>query len=174
MAEDRIRTPSPPCEYVTCDRHFLVEIKYDPKFGCPLCDAERRVTELQQIASGKAMTVTVQLDSRHIPPVVDSIADSIKRVSRATEVMVGGIEDINRKLGALIVKDDVGADPLCPKCNSEMSVRERKDGSGKFWSCTMFPKCKGTRPFNDTRSNQGPAAAPQHPVPEGTGKLVEF
>ncbi len=36
----------------------------------------------------------------------------------------------------------------CPKCSAAMTVREAKQGpnaGGKFYGCTKFPKCKGTR-----------------------------
>jgi len=33
--------------------------------------------------------------------------------------------------------------PTCPVCGSPM--RRRSGKFGEFWSCTQFPKCKGTR-----------------------------
>lgn len=36
--------------------------------------------------------------------------------------------------------------PSCPKCGSEMVLRETKKGQNigkKFWGCTMFPQCRG-------------------------------
>jgi len=33
--------------------------------------------------------------------------------------------------------------PICPKCGAVMTEREGR--YGKFWGCTGFPKCKGTR-----------------------------
>lgn len=35
------------------------------------------------------------------------------------------------------------ADPICPKCGSVMTEREGK--YGKFWGCTNYPECNGTR-----------------------------
>jgi ribosomal protein L37AE/L43A len=35
------------------------------------------------------------------------------------------------------------AAPICPKCGAEMVFREKKDGSGSFWGCASFPKCRG-------------------------------
>jgi len=35
--------------------------------------------------------------------------------------------------------------PLCPKCSSEMVLREAKSGTnvgGAFWGCSRFPKCR--------------------------------
>ncbi len=42
-------------------------------------------------------------------------------------------------------------DILCPFCGNPMVIRTAKKGNhagDKFWGCTSFPKCKGTRPFN--------------------------
>ena len=36
--------------------------------------------------------------------------------------------------------------PACPECGSPMRLREKKDGTGKFYGCSTFPKCKGLRP----------------------------
>ena len=33
--------------------------------------------------------------------------------------------------------------PTCPMCGSPM--RRRSGKFGEFWSCTQFPKCRGTR-----------------------------
>lgn len=40
------------------------------------------------------------------------------------------------------------ASPLCPLCAAEMQIRTGKDQNGKdrrFWSCSNYPKCSGTR-----------------------------
>lgn len=45
--------------------------------------------------------------------------------------------------------------PLCPVCKSPMRLKTARQGrnAGKqFWSCTRFPDCKGTRPFQDPPS----------------------
>jgi hypothetical protein len=34
--------------------------------------------------------------------------------------------------------------PACPKCRAAMALRKSKNG--KFWGCTSFPECRGTRP----------------------------
>lgn len=39
--------------------------------------------------------------------------------------------------------------PLCPRCNSGMTVRIAKQGfnaGGEFWGCSNFPSCRGTAP----------------------------
>ena len=34
----------------------------------------------------------------------------------------------------------------CPKCNSPMTIRYRRnDPDSRFYGCTKYPKCKGTR-----------------------------
>jgi len=42
-------------------------------------------------------------------------------------------------------------DILCPLCGSTMILRTAKQGSTagkKFWGCSNFPKCRGTKPYN--------------------------
>lgn len=39
----------------------------------------------------------------------------------------------------------------CPKCNSSMVLRTALQGrneDGKFWGCSKYPKCKGTRHYS--------------------------
>ena len=43
-------------------------------------------------------------------------------------------------------KNQVG----CPKCRSPMRLRIAKKGKNpghKFWGCSRFPRCKGTKPY---------------------------
>lgn len=35
--------------------------------------------------------------------------------------------------------------PKCPDCEEEMVLRTRKADSVKFWGCSTFPECRGTR-----------------------------
>jgi ssDNA-binding Zn-finger/Zn-ribbon topoisomerase 1 len=40
----------------------------------------------------------------------------------------------------------VGVEPKnCPSCNSAMILRIRKRDGNKFFGCSRFPRCKGTR-----------------------------
>ena len=42
-------------------------------------------------------------------------------------------------------------DNMCPKCGKSMVLRTAKKGANpgeKFWGCSEFPKCRGTKPFN--------------------------
>ena len=48
------------------------------------------------------------------------------------------------------VETNLNAVPLCPKCESEMVLRKAKIGESKgekFWGCSKYPQCKGTRSF---------------------------
>ncbi len=36
--------------------------------------------------------------------------------------------------------------PACPECGAPMTLREGK--FGRFWGCSNYPKCKGTRPLS--------------------------
>ena len=35
----------------------------------------------------------------------------------------------------------------CPACTALMIVRERRSDKHKFYGCSRFPKCKGTKPL---------------------------
>ena len=35
--------------------------------------------------------------------------------------------------------------PPCPRCSSHMVLRRARNGSGPFWGCSSFPKCRGVR-----------------------------
>jgi restriction system protein len=42
--------------------------------------------------------------------------------------------------------------PVCPKCGSQMKLREarrRANADGKFWGCTRYPDCRGTRNWGE-------------------------
>lgn len=42
------------------------------------------------------------------------------------------------------------ATPACPSCNKPMRQREARQGAHagqRFWGCTGYPECKGTRPW---------------------------
>ncbi|EON90822.1 DNA topoisomerase III [Marinobacter lipolyticus SM19] len=55
---------------------------------------------------------------------------------------------------------DQPTSPHCPKCRTPM--REREGKFGRFWACTRFPDCNGTRPLEDTAPADGTS---QKPVP---------
>lgn len=64
--------------------------------------------------------------------------------------------------------------PLCPMCGKQrMIVRQRRDGSGEFWSCLNFPACRGTMSMDKAKGIID--AAKQQRVVEATpGKTNEF
>lgn len=37
----------------------------------------------------------------------------------------------------------------CPKCSSTMYIRTRKRDDHKFYGCSRFPKCRGTREYKN-------------------------
>ena len=41
--------------------------------------------------------------------------------------------------------------PRCPKCGARMTIKNGR--RGKFYSCTRFPKCKGSRDYKGSDSN---------------------
>ena len=49
---------------------------------------------------------------------------------------------------SLGTSERIDATPVCPKCGASMKLREARRGANagkKFWGCTNYPKCNGTR-----------------------------
>ena len=44
--------------------------------------------------------------------------------------------------------------PNCPKCDAEMKLRTRRYDQAKFWGCPNFPRCKGTRRYQENQDCQ--------------------
>jgi len=58
------------------------------------------------------------------------------------------IADVQRRPMPLSNRPHVSA---CPLCGAEMVLRTAKKGPNvgdKFWGCSTFPKCRGTKPFS--------------------------
>lgn len=36
----------------------------------------------------------------------------------------------------------------CPRCTAAMVERKNKQSDDRFWGCSRYPKCRGTRPFS--------------------------
>ncbi|MBM4352667.1 MAG: type I DNA topoisomerase [Deltaproteobacteria bacterium] len=64
--------------------------------------------------------------------------------------------------GRLSVIEEKVADEKCDQCSSQMVLREGR--FGRFWACSNYPKCRGTRPY----STGFPC-----PKPDCGGTLVE-
>lgn len=47
--------------------------------------------------------------------------------------------------GAKSAKSVKYGDQLCPRCSSKMVMRTNSYNGSKFYGCTRYPKCKGTR-----------------------------
>ena len=57
--------------------------------------------------------------------------------------------------------------PACPQCDNPMSRRVARNGSNagkEFWGCSTYPKCKGTRPTEDTASSDTPVITTPSPA----------
>ncbi len=53
---------------------------------------------------------------------------------------------------------DGESSPACPLCGSPMVLRTAKQGKRagqRFWSCSRFPDCRGTRPYRAESSKRG-------------------
>jgi restriction system protein len=66
--------------------------------------------------------------------------------SKALQRLVRGVQTSNRL--AIISDEPDHLTPMCPRCNTPMVLREARRGAyagQKFWGCTSYPKCRGTR-----------------------------
>lgn len=51
--------------------------------------------------------------------------------------------------------------PRCPRCGWEMFLRHNRFDGSRFWGCTRFPDCKGTKSAGETEpSPQDVATVP--------------
>ena len=69
---------------------------------------------------------------------------------------------INRQPGTNTAntEDDTDSRIHCPKCRAPMVQRDGKFGA--FFACTRYPKCKGTRPLENSQPEDGTS---QRPIP---------
>jgi ssDNA-binding Zn-finger/Zn-ribbon topoisomerase 1 len=56
------------------------------------------------------------------------------------------------RLARVLPPKEIKAPPVygkdkCPRCSSSMVLRTRSRDAHKFYGCSRFPKCKGTRDF---------------------------
>lgn len=67
------------------------------------------------------------------------------RLEQSLETDLKHVEHVKQITSEKERRDDAF---LCPKCGSEMVLRESKKGASagnKFWGCQTFPKCRGVR-----------------------------
>lgn len=53
--------------------------------------------------------------------------------------------ELEKSIPTTSENEDINNPSLCPKCTSKMILRSGR--YGKFYGCTRFPYCKGTRPY---------------------------
>ena len=66
--------------------------------------------------------------------------------SKALQHLVRGVQTSSRLTISTDEPDHLT--PMCPSCNTPMVLREARRGAyagQKFWGCTNYPKCRGTR-----------------------------
>lgn len=73
---------------------------------------------------------------------IERSADRAIRARRQTQ------EDKSQHVASS--KLDTADGPPCPSCKGTMVKRKARRGShagSEFWGCSLFPKCRGTRPI---------------------------
>jgi hypothetical protein len=59
--------------------------------------------------------------------------------------LIGGIFSLICSLFRSTPRNDSSDHPFCPRCNSPMVIRIGR--KGKFFGCSSFPHCRGTRDY---------------------------
>lgn len=88
--------------------------------------------EAMIFAKGKAITLVDGPD----------LLELVERVQGEANAPIGSVNASNS-----VASDEAIAVQVCPKCGSDMVLREAKKGARKgeaFWGCSQFPKCRGT------------------------------
>lgn len=65
--------------------------------------------------------------------------------------MIAEVRNTQKLEGKNIIEQSGNNTCTCPLCNSSMVLRTAKKGpnaGSKFWGCSTFPKCRGTRPYS--------------------------
>ncbi|GGC56193.1 DNA topoisomerase III [Marinobacter halophilus] len=82
------------------------------------------------------------------------------------EALKGEIREVINRAPSPATKGHSASDSVsessvhCPKCRAPMVAREGK--FGRFFACTRYPNCKGTRPLEDSQPEDGTG---QKPIP---------
>ena len=58
---------------------------------------------------------------------------------------MGRKEHIKNIQNSIKEKDNLRASLVCPRCNSQLVLRDGK--YGKFYGCSNYPYCKFTEPY---------------------------
>jgi len=77
---------------------------------------------------------------------LNMLKSQIEAQGQAFEETGGFSERLTAKRRAAREKDQPAA-PQCPLCGKAM--RRRSSAKGRFWGCSAFPECRGTRPIGE-------------------------
>ena len=123
---------------------------------------------IRATGKGKAL-ISALPDSIRTPDrtaVWESTLEAIHRGEADPRQFIAGLQE---EIAALINRGPAEADTPsepdeqaihCPKCRAPMIQRDGKFGA--FFACTRYPRCKGTRPLEDSQPEDGTS---QKPIP---------
>jgi restriction system protein len=84
--------------------------------------------------------------NQHVKQIVKTKSTKQVLIKETTENMPDNtIESSIENTAEKAIKENKSVDPSCPKCGSEMKLREVKKGKNagnKFWGCCNFPQCR--------------------------------
>jgi len=101
--------------------------------------------------------------------------DIIKKGGYREQLTAARIAERDKQQGRPVVPKETS--PNCDKCGKPMRLRTAKQGSNvgsKFWGCSGYPECKGTKKYelnkSDDRSHPtNPAdTSDNRPIPDGS------
>lgn len=108
----------------------MAYIRYIKSKKTALLSDDEVTSVLEQIQSGR-LTPSFKTNRAHVKHVKELVAEK-----EGTKEGVSVSPDLNTNTNA------------CPKCGSEMVMRETKKGNNvgkQFWGCSTFPKCRGIK-----------------------------
>lgn len=74
-----------------------------------------------------------------------SCVESAVDLNKSRDRLESFLQDI---CGLIETPQDPTEEYLCPDCNSPMKVRTNRQNGNKFYGCTKYPDCRGTRDEN--------------------------
>ena len=86
-----------------------------------------------------ALLVLINRELNMLDGQLEKLAENFKREGGFHERMTAARVEAKREAREPVQEDA----PSCPKCGQSMRLRDGRNG--KFWSCSGYPTCKGTR-----------------------------
>ncbi|MBD9416995.1 topoisomerase DNA-binding C4 zinc finger domain-containing protein [Pseudomonas sp. PDM16] len=93
------------------------------------------------LSGGAALWFFISFSPKSTPPRVTTTSAELPSGTNSTQPVTPPTPNSERKSQNIVT---------CPRCSSLMSLRTAKKGKNpgsKFWGCSKYPRCKGTRSY---------------------------